>query len=73
MFVACLQVLGMNSLTDVPKPNEFGFTISAWMKSDMDRRSEHFVKRLSTNMSIFHTQPLTKGVKMTSLTMRMMS
>ena len=33
-------MLEIDSLTDVPKPNELNFGTLAWMKSDSDRRSE---------------------------------
>ena len=35
-----MQILGMDSLTDVPQPNSFGFTATSWMKPDNARKSE---------------------------------
>lgn len=41
VLVACMRMLGMESLTDMPTAaNEFDFTADSWMKSDITRRSE---------------------------------
>ena len=40
VLVACMQMLGMDCLTDVPNVEEFSFTTDSWMKPDYSRRSE---------------------------------
>ena len=40
ILVACMQMLEMDSLSDVPTAEEFGFSVDSWMNSDITRRSE---------------------------------
>ena len=40
VLVACMQMLGMDCVTDVPNVEEYGFTTDSWMKSDYSLRSE---------------------------------
>ena len=39
ILVACMRMLDMDTLSDVPTQKEYGFTIDSWMKSNSDRRS----------------------------------
>ena len=51
VFVACIQMLGMDNLNDVLTAEEFGFNVDSWMKSDATRKREiyAFVKHLLTS------------------------
>ena len=68
VLVACMLILGMDSLTDVPQPNSFGFTATSWMKSDSARKSEiyAFCQVFIDKHVDFHIPQLVKEVKMTS-------
>ena len=43
VLVACMQMLGMDNVTDIPTAEEFGFSADSWMKSDITRKSEIYV------------------------------
>ena len=43
VLVASMQILGMDSLTDVPTAEEFGFSVDSWMNSDITHRSEMYL------------------------------